>query len=166
MPPENWSGKRDLNPRLQPWQGCTLPLSYSRPSFSMAILKNGPPFVKTKQAIGTRCAHPETRGFPSPSGRGRARVGVIRIAISRLFISIPPHPAPLPRGEREFPDENQIGESRQEKKGAKIKLLLFYYLSPMAPGLMPYAFRLVPILYPIPVFFGKTFRNNRSPTRG
>ncbi len=25
-----WSGKRDLNPRLQPWQGCILPLSYSR----------------------------------------------------------------------------------------------------------------------------------------
>ena len=25
-----WSGKRDLNSRLQPWQGCTLPLSYSR----------------------------------------------------------------------------------------------------------------------------------------
>ena len=24
------SGKRDLNPRRQPWQGCTLPLSYSR----------------------------------------------------------------------------------------------------------------------------------------
>ena len=24
------SGRRDLNPRLQPWQGCTLPLSYSR----------------------------------------------------------------------------------------------------------------------------------------
>jgi hypothetical protein len=32
--PENrrkdWSGKRDLNPRLRPWQGRTLPLSYSR----------------------------------------------------------------------------------------------------------------------------------------
>src|SRR5208337_31140 len=27
-----WSGKRDSNPRLQPWQGCTLPLSYSRSS--------------------------------------------------------------------------------------------------------------------------------------
>ena len=27
---KKWSGKRDLNPRLQPWQGCTLPLSYSR----------------------------------------------------------------------------------------------------------------------------------------
>jgi hypothetical protein len=27
---EKWSGKRDLNPRPQPWQGCALPLSYSR----------------------------------------------------------------------------------------------------------------------------------------
>ena len=31
MPPgRKWSGKRDSNSRLQPWQGCTLPLSYSR----------------------------------------------------------------------------------------------------------------------------------------
>jgi len=50
--------------------------------------------------------HPETREFPSPSGGGRARVGVIMSGISRLFVSIPPHPAPLPRGEREFPDGN------------------------------------------------------------
>src|SRR6516164_6904816 len=27
---EFWSGRRDLNPRLRPWQGRTLPLSYSR----------------------------------------------------------------------------------------------------------------------------------------
>ena len=27
---EKWSGRRGSNPRLQPWQGCTLPLSYSR----------------------------------------------------------------------------------------------------------------------------------------
>jgi hypothetical protein len=27
---EDWSGKRDSNPRLRPWQGRTLPLSYSR----------------------------------------------------------------------------------------------------------------------------------------
>ncbi len=26
----SWSGRRDLNPRLRPWQGRTLPLSYSR----------------------------------------------------------------------------------------------------------------------------------------
>ena len=25
-----WSGRRDSNPRLQPWQGCALPLSYAR----------------------------------------------------------------------------------------------------------------------------------------
>src|SRR5881396_2408053 len=28
---EDWSGKRDLNPRPSPWQGDALPLSYSRP---------------------------------------------------------------------------------------------------------------------------------------
>ncbi len=27
---EVWSGKRDSNSRPQPWQGCALPLSYSR----------------------------------------------------------------------------------------------------------------------------------------
>ena len=27
---KKWSGRRDLNPRLRPWQGRTLPLSYSR----------------------------------------------------------------------------------------------------------------------------------------
>src|SRR5260221_1787360 len=27
---KEWSGKRDSNPRLRPWQGRTLPLSYSR----------------------------------------------------------------------------------------------------------------------------------------
>ena len=29
---KKWSGKRDSNPRLRPWQGRTLPLSYSRPA--------------------------------------------------------------------------------------------------------------------------------------
>jgi hypothetical protein len=28
---KKWSGKRDSNPRLRPWQGRTLPLIYSRP---------------------------------------------------------------------------------------------------------------------------------------
>ena len=26
----SWSGRWDSNPRLQPWQGCALPLSYAR----------------------------------------------------------------------------------------------------------------------------------------
>ena len=35
----NWSGKRGSNSRPQPWQGCALPLSYSR--FSITHLKSG-----------------------------------------------------------------------------------------------------------------------------
>ncbi len=33
-----WSGKRDSNSRLQPWQGCALPLNYSR-LFNLATWK-------------------------------------------------------------------------------------------------------------------------------
>jgi hypothetical protein len=36
-----WSGKRDLNPRLQPWQGCTLPLSYSRNFNDLSLQNSG-----------------------------------------------------------------------------------------------------------------------------
>ena len=39
---QTWSGRRDLNPRLRPWQGRTLPLSYSRSnSTSIADLVGG-----------------------------------------------------------------------------------------------------------------------------
>ena len=31
-----WSGRRDSNPRPQPWQGCALPLSYTRILFPAA----------------------------------------------------------------------------------------------------------------------------------
>ena len=34
---EEWSGKRDSNPRLRPWQGRTLPLSYSRSALLQKI---------------------------------------------------------------------------------------------------------------------------------
>src|SRR5438477_1744068 len=34
---EIWSGRRDLNPRLRPWQGRTLPLSYSRSELPVII---------------------------------------------------------------------------------------------------------------------------------
>ena len=32
-----WSGRRDLNPRHLPWQGSTLPLSYSRLKYSCQL---------------------------------------------------------------------------------------------------------------------------------
>ena len=44
-PGGGWSGRRDLNPRLQPWQGCTLPLSYSR-SWRKALLNGAGRDVK------------------------------------------------------------------------------------------------------------------------
>src|SRR5205823_140055 len=34
---KGWSGKRDSNPRLRPWQGRTLPLSYSRSNLQSTI---------------------------------------------------------------------------------------------------------------------------------
>ena len=42
---EFWSGKRDSNPRLRPWQGRTLPLSYSRPASARPLLEHGPTAV-------------------------------------------------------------------------------------------------------------------------
>jgi hypothetical protein len=38
-PQKKWSGKRDLNPRLRPWQGRTLPLSYSRSTILYGFYK-------------------------------------------------------------------------------------------------------------------------------
>ena len=40
---ETWSGKRDSNSRPQPWQGCALPLSYSRKKihYDTTLLKKG-----------------------------------------------------------------------------------------------------------------------------
>jgi hypothetical protein len=34
----SWSGRRDSNPRPQPWQGCALPLSYARVPVLIAYL--------------------------------------------------------------------------------------------------------------------------------
>ncbi len=44
---KKWSGKRGSNPRHQPWQGCALPLSYSRNSMFVHIKKH-PYFCQSK----------------------------------------------------------------------------------------------------------------------
>ena len=74
MPPIFWSGRRDLNPRLQPWQGCTLPLSYSRSKKAKLRFPSKP--VKLRAAFPDR-AHAEN---PAPAGvhtreRTRPRAG-------------------------------------------------------------------------------------------
>jgi hypothetical protein len=61
---EGWSGKRDSNPRLRPWQGRTLPLSYSRP-------RRRQPNPDRNTALG-RGATPELP-HPTPSGVPKPR---------------------------------------------------------------------------------------------
>src|SRR5690348_7837628 len=63
--PENWSGRRDSNPRPQPWQGCALPLSYARSAGKAAIPRarrraaiSGP---KALQGLGA-VQHPRIAG--------------------------------------------------------------------------------------------------------
>jgi hypothetical protein len=58
-PSEGWSGKRDSNPRLRPWQGRTLPLSYSRPgTYQPETLPHRPgaskPMSQARQARSPR----------------------------------------------------------------------------------------------------------------
>src|SRR5678809_1621706 len=63
----SWSGKRDSNPRLRPWQGRTLPLSYSRPrrnlSVPRAFTANQPSRLTWNFGVGS--VNPSSR--PSPS---------------------------------------------------------------------------------------------------
>jgi hypothetical protein len=63
-PPEGgyfwkWSGRRDSNPRPQPWQGCALPLSYTRTLrlfFSTASLPGtGDPRQRKPEHFSARC---------------------------------------------------------------------------------------------------------------
>ena len=67
-----WSGKRDSNPRLRPWQGRTLPLSYSR-----ARRVPRPPNVPQPSELGQE-------GVPRLRGPGRRSrwhpQGVLRTA--------------------------------------------------------------------------------------
>ena len=51
--------------------------------------------------------HPETPFFSSPS-TGEGRVRVILVQNIEMFCFAPPHPSPLPQGERGFPDENYL----------------------------------------------------------
>jgi hypothetical protein len=60
-----WSGKRDLNPRLRPWQGRTLPLSYSR------VRTQGPERKKYLLVVLTPFRNnkfPATTYSPTPQG--------------------------------------------------------------------------------------------------
>jgi hypothetical protein len=64
-----WSGRRDSNPRPQPWQGCALPLSYTR------IRLTAPP-SRPAYAVGGRRlqpprAHPRAALFSPRTAQGQ-----------------------------------------------------------------------------------------------
>src|SRR5947208_1263697 len=71
---ENWSGRRDSNPRPQPWQGCALPLSYARSELSP---EPGPAEVRRAPSMLARAPARELEsplvGFAAAAHMGATR---------------------------------------------------------------------------------------------
>ena len=65
-----------MNPRLQPWQGCTLPLSYSRVLRTDVFYKRSRTLSSQKTACGkfSEDFHVRGKGSVFRSGRSRARL--------------------------------------------------------------------------------------------
>ena len=71
---KDWSGRRDSNPRPQPWQGCALPLSYARadrlrdphPPANLIRPRTSPPsrYIEEAPGLGKRHGRPRARGSP------------------------------------------------------------------------------------------------------
>jgi hypothetical protein len=91
---ERWSGRWDSNPRPQPWQGCALPLSYTRIRKRVRRPRPQPSYAKERQAwqplagprqelaggrirsMGTRSRRSAPAGRPCRRARDRARCGL------------------------------------------------------------------------------------------
>jgi hypothetical protein len=81
---EGWSGKRDSNPRLRPWQGRTLPLSYSRPSAdcrTLNVLQRMQPMQARQTWVKRRGANKMRliRGRPIAGGRRPATTEITAV---------------------------------------------------------------------------------------
>src|SRR6267378_4298977 len=68
-----WSGRRDLNSRLSPWQGDTLPLSYSRSgncpfyeSFESCQVRNAKNHFKSATTSNFTAQSRDTARLPLP----------------------------------------------------------------------------------------------------
>ena len=92
----SWSGKRDSNPRLRPWQGRTLPLSYSRSSaksqrttaiFAQSrrpatrdpcgiVLHSGTDALGRRHLTGNRPTDARPRRIRQPRGQNGVRLGL------------------------------------------------------------------------------------------
>ena len=85
-----WSGRRDSNPRPQPWQGCALPLSYARAPARARVLGGFPALGKTA-AAPTTPAHTPQRPLPTSPAHvsGRPLAGRVATACGRFGRSVP-----------------------------------------------------------------------------
>ena len=74
----NWSGRRDSNPRPQPWQGCALPLSYTRIR-RLACAAGGARICRKSEsdATGSRASF-AWRGIGGRAGRAMSRAALQR----------------------------------------------------------------------------------------
>src|SRR6187455_3044306 len=102
---KEWSGKRDSNPRLRPWQGRTLPLSYSRPrqtveSTQLAPAEQDPrPLNLQDPDLEHVVSQPAiTEGVPRARVSGRCCRATMRPLSERRFKvqSRPPYPPQSP----------------------------------------------------------------------
>ena len=66
----DWSGRRDSNPRPQPWQGCALPLSYARAPDQGAVSRRLPPRLQAARRRGMV----RVRAPPALVSRGRHNI--------------------------------------------------------------------------------------------
>jgi hypothetical protein len=64
-----WSGRRDSNPRPQPWQGCALPLSYTRIRDSRAALAARPGYCPKAAGSASALLQFSDRNVTAPQNR-------------------------------------------------------------------------------------------------
>jgi hypothetical protein len=106
---EGWSGKRDSNPRLRPWQGRTLPLSYSRSPSAWSFvstsggdrrraLRPAPSTSTPRRSIAVHERRAPRWRAPSSCGRARARcrssARAAHVADERVLVHQPAQPGP------------------------------------------------------------------------
>ena len=95
--PNRWSGRRDLNPRLRPWQGRTLPLSYSRSAATIineASERGKINAITTGKARGTHRPPPVRLLFASHEGL--VHWGAFRNIFARLEATPSESPRHIP----------------------------------------------------------------------
>jgi Ala-tRNA(Pro) deacylase len=86
----DWSGRRDSNPRPQPWQGCALPLSYTRILPGSGLAAEGPSYASKRRPMQYRKTPIDCRSRAIPGWLSAPRSSTS----FRVFPA--PHPSPEP----------------------------------------------------------------------